>query len=168
MTHMQDDPTVLLETEHGGMRQLFATYRTLAAQAAPAARRKALAEEICLELAIHARMEDELLYPVAREVLADESLVTGAQDQHAAAHELMCRILVMDAGSAPYDDCVCRLADAVSQHMDHERDVLFPRLRQCGADLSRLGKLLRERRRELEAVPEALREDALVSMGAAA
>jgi hypothetical protein len=40
---------------------------------------------------------------------------------------------------------------------------LFPRARKSGIDLAALGERLRERRRELQSVPEALREDALVS-----
>lgn len=166
MIQMQDDPTALLEAEHEAMRQLLAEYRSLCAQGATVERRKALAEQICTELAIHAHLEDELLYPLAREVLAQADLLDEAQEGHARARDLMCHILVADGESEHYDEKVSVLSSCVEAHMAQERDVLFPLLRQCGADLQMLGRRLRERRTELEAVPEALREEALVSMTA--
>lgn len=48
--------------------------------------------------------------------------------------------------------------------MRHEREVIFTKARTNALDLARLGELLRERREGLQAVPEALREDALVSV----
>jgi hypothetical protein len=45
-----------------------------------------------------------------------------------------------------------------------ERNEMFPKARRSGIDLVRLGELLRVRKRELQAVPEALREDLLVSL----
>jgi hypothetical protein len=41
---------------------------------------------------------------------------------------------------------------------------MFPKVRKSGIDLQLLGERLRVRRTELEAVPEALREELLVSL----
>ena len=45
-----------------------------------------------------------------------------------------------------------------------EREEIFPKVRKSGLDLAALGERLRIRKEELNAVPEALREEALVSM----
>ncbi|MEJ7929698.1 hemerythrin domain-containing protein [Ramlibacter sp. AN1015] len=163
MLESQDDPIDQLEAEHECMRALFTQWRQLASQGAPLAQRQALAEQICLELTIHSRLEEELLYPLARELVGEAGLPGGAEQAHACAKDMMCRVLKVRANDPLYDARVIRLGEAIEQHMAAERDELFPRLRRCGADLALLGRRLRERRRELEAVPEALREEVLVS-----
>ncbi len=163
MTDPQNNPLLQLEADHQAMGRLFAQWKQLLAARAPAAQRQALAEQICLELAIHTRLEEELLYPLAREASGDEALLDRAAQEHASARELMCRVLRIAPDHALYDARVTALCDFVEGHMDREAGVLYPRLSACGADLGLLGRRVRERRRELEAVPEALREDALVT-----
>lgn len=157
------DPLEQLEAEHEQIRQLFAQWQSASMAAAPAAQRQSLAEQICVQLSIHARLEEELLYPLAREAIGQQALPGGAEKAHASAREMMCRLLRVRGQDAGQDARIARLSDAVERHMAAERDELFPRLRRCGADLALLGYRLRERRRELEAVPEALREEVLVS-----
>ncbi|MBL0419539.1 hemerythrin domain-containing protein [Ramlibacter sp. AW1] len=163
MTEAALDPIAQLEAEHDHMRMLFEQWRLLASQAAPLAQRQALAEQICLELTIHARLEEELLYPLAREAMGPAALPGGGAEAHAQAREMMSRLLRVRGPDPAYDAGVVRLCEAVERHMRAEHDELFPRLRGCGANLSLLGRRLHERRRELEAVPEALREEVLVS-----
>jgi hemerythrin-like domain-containing protein len=163
MTDPQDDPLAQFESEHHAMRRLFVQWRALSSRPSTTDQRQALAEQICLELAIHTRLEEELLYPLAREVTGDADMLDGSVDEHAAARDLMCRVLLMRADDERFDAGVTVLCDYVERHMDGEGRTLFPRLRRSGVDFGLLGRRLRERRRELEAVPEALREDALAS-----
>jgi len=162
LTDPQNDLLVQLESEHHALRRLFVEWRSLSSRRAPETQRKALAEQICRELAIHTRLEEELLYPLAREVTGDAGLLDGSVEEHAALRDLVCRVLLMRADNELYDGRVGVLCDYVEHHMDSESQVLLPRLRRSAVDHGLLGRRLRERRRELEAVPEALREDALV------
>jgi hemerythrin-like domain-containing protein len=163
MTDPQNDPLAQLESEHHAMRRLFVQWRHLLSCQAAAGQRQALAEQICLELAIHTRLEEELLYPLARDVTGDAELLDDSVDEHAAARDLMCRVLLMRADDERFGPGVSMLCDYIERHIDGEGRILFPRLRRSGVDFGLLGRRLRERRRELEAVPEALREDALAS-----
>ena len=158
------DALELLQAEHQAVRKLFQDYRELAAHDAPAARRKALAEQICLELTIHARLEEELFYPVARDAIRDDDLMDEAEVEHAAARDLMVQILSMGAGEELYDAKVTVLGEYIEHHVREEEAGIFAKLRRSGLDLSRLAERLRVRRAELEAVPEALREELLVSL----
>ena len=63
---------------------MLQSYRELVRMRAGALRRRALAEEICMELTIHARLE-ELLYPALREALQDEDLFDEAEDRGGCA-----------------------------------------------------------------------------------
>jgi hypothetical protein len=166
VTDPQNDPLVQIDSEHQGMRRLFTEWRELSNGRACADQRQALAERICLELAIQTRLEEEMLFPLARDVTGDAGVLDKSMQEHAAARDLMCRVLLMRADDERFNSHVDVLCDYVERHMDTEGRVLFLRLRRSGVDLGLLGRRMRERRRELEAVPEALREDALVSTAA--
>ncbi len=146
------------------MRQLFQDYETLAASRAPEARRKALAEQICLELTIHAKLEDELFYPPVREATRAGDLMDRAEVEHASVRDLVVQILSMDAHEDLYDAKVAVLGEYARHHFGEEREAVFPRVRASGLDLQLLGHRLALRKRELQAVPEALREELLASL----
>lgn len=160
-----NDPITQLEAAHEALRRLFADWRSQAARKIPVARalRQGLAERICLELTIHTRLEEELIYPLARQAIGELAMLDRAADEHVAGRGLVCQVLLSQADDPRYDERVTQLCEFMERHLRMERQVLLAPLRRCGADLALLGRRLRERRRELEAVPEALREDAIVS-----
>jgi hemerythrin superfamily protein len=164
MSEEKQDALDLLDADHRAVRQLFQEYRKLASNDAPEARRKALAEQICMELTIHAKLEEELFYPPVREAIRDDDLMDEAEVEHASAKDLIVQILSMDPHEELYDAKVTVLGEYIEHHVREEREEMFPKARRSGIDLLRLGERLRERRRELEAVPEALREELLASM----
>ena len=158
------DALDLLDAEHKATRDLFRTYRELASNDAPEAKRKALAEQICMELTIHAKLEEELFYPPVRDAIRDDDLMDEAEVEHASARDLIVQILSMDPHEELYDAKVTVLGEYIDHHVREEREEMFPKVRRSGVDLRKLGERLRIRKRELQAVPEALREDLIVSM----
>jgi hypothetical protein len=164
MSDRSQDALELLDADHRAVRELFREYRQLAANDAPEARRKALAEQICMELTLHAKLEEELFYPQVREAIRDDDRMDEAEVEHAAARDLIVQILSMDPHEELYDAKVTVLGEYIEHHVREEREEIFPKARRSGLDLRRMGDRLRERRRELQAVPEALREDLLVSV----
>ena len=60
MKKQAPDAIDLLDADHLAVHGLFQSYRELVRTGAPALQRRALAEEICMELTIHARLEEEL------------------------------------------------------------------------------------------------------------
>jgi hemerythrin len=160
---MQDDDALaLLDADHELVCQLFRQYRELAANDAPDARRKALAEQVCMELTIHAKLEEELVYPLVRDAIRDDDLMDEAEVEHAAARDLVVQILSMDPHEERYDAKVTVLGEYIAHHIREEREQMFAKVRRSGIDLKRLGARLKERKAELQAVPEALREELLV------
>ncbi len=163
MTKKAQDAIELLDADHRAVEALFDEYRELSQHKAGGGKRRALAEAICLQVAIHMRLEEEVFYPPLREALRDDDLLDDADGEHAGCKELVGQVLAMRPGDELYDAKVTVLCEYIARHVRHEREALFPRARKSGIDLAVLGERLRERRRELQAVPEALREDALVS-----
>ena len=166
MSKTPHDAIDLLDAEHRAVKALFDDYRQLAEHQAGGLRRKALAETICMELTIHMRLEEEIFYPPVREAIRNDDLLDEAEVEHAGAKELIGQILSMQPGDELYDAKVTVLGEYIAHHVRQEREEMFPKARKCGIDLATLGERLRARRRELQAVPEALREDALVSVSA--
>jgi len=164
MPQDHQDALELLDADHQLVHQLFQQYRELAAHDAPDARRKALAEQICMELTIHAKLEEELFYPPVREAIRDDDLMDEAEVEHASAKDLIVQILSMDPHEELYDAKVTVLGEYIDHHVREEREDMFVKARRSGIDLRKLGERLRIRKRELQAVPEALREELLVSM----
>ena len=158
------DALELLEADHQTVRKLFKAYAALTAHGAPPARRRALAEQICMELTLHARLEEELLYPSLRQASREDDLLDEAE--HAGARELIAQILSMKPRDELYDAKVAVLGRYVEHHAANERSRLFPRMRASRIDLMSLGQRLRQRRRELRSVQDALREEALASLTA--
>jgi len=163
MKKQAPDAIDLLDADHLAVHALFASYRDLVRRRAPALKRRALAEEICMELTIHARLEEELFYPAVREALQDEDLLDEAEEQHGSQREFVAQILATSPEDALYDARVAVLADYVERHVAQEREQVFNRVLASRIDLQSLARSLTIRKEELRAVSEALREDALAS-----
>lgn len=156
------DAVELLDADHRAVKTLFDAYRELAGHEASGPRRKALAEQICMELTIHAKLEEEIFYPPVREAVRDDDLLDEAEVEHASARDLIAQILAMKPEEELYDAKVTVLGEYIDHHVAEEREQMFPKVRNSGLDLAELGARLATRKRELQAVPEALREEALI------
>lgn len=163
MKKQAPDAIDLLDADHLAVHAMFQSYRELVRSGAPALQRRALAEEICMELTIHAKLEEELFYPAVREALEDEELLDEAEGQHGSQRELVAQILATPAEDALYDARVAALAEYVARHVHQEREQVFNRALAARLDLQSLARAIGVRKEELRSVSEALREDALAS-----
>jgi len=163
MMKQAPDAIDLLDADHLAVHAMLLSYRELVRMHAGALERRALAEEICMELTIHARLEEELLYPALREALQDEDLLDEAEDQHGSQREFIARILASAPEDPLYDARVAALGEYVERHVRQEREQVFNRALASRLDLHSLARALAVRKEELRAVSDALREDALAS-----
>ena len=147
------DAIALLEANQRALQRLFAEYADLVRHEAAFAKRSALAERICTELAIWRRLRDELVDPAAGlEARAD-----------AGVGDTIAQVLAARTEDAGYDARVDALREQVERQLRRERDLVFLRLHAGQVDIAELGRALTRRRQELQTVAEALREDALAS-----
>lgn len=163
MKKQAPDAIDLLDADHLAVHALFHSYRELVRTRAGALQRRALAEEICIELTIHARLEEELFYPAVRDALRDDELVDAAEGQHCSQREFVAQILATPPEDELYDAKVAVLADYVERHVREEREQVFNRVLASRLDLRALGRSISVRKEELRAVSDALREDALAA-----
>jgi hemerythrin superfamily protein len=163
MKKQTPDAIDMLDADHLSVHAMFQSYRELVRTRATPLQRRALAEEICMELTIHAKLEEELFYPAVRDALNDGELVDEAEDQHGSQREFVAQILATQPEDELYDARVAVLAEYVERHVRQEREQVFNRVLASRIDLQSLGRSIAVRREELRAVSDALREDALAS-----
>lgn len=120
-----------------------------------------LVESACVELQIHALLEEELFYPAIRARLADtdqdhQDLLNEAEVEHEAANELITKLQELEPDDPMYCAYFSVLAEYVKHHMREEEKALFPLARTLRSlDLAQLGDDMRARREELFAEIES-------------
>jgi hemerythrin superfamily protein len=150
------DAIALLKEDHRTVEKLFKDYESAKGDG----RKEKLARQICLELTIHTKIEEEIFYAACAGKM-EEDLLKEASVEHDAAKLLMAEL---ESGSGQSDDFfdakVQVLGEEVDHHVKEEEDELFPKVRKADLDLDALGAQLAERKKELmkeykaEGVPE--------------
>ncbi|WP_213953849.1 MULTISPECIES: hemerythrin domain-containing protein [unclassified Variovorax] len=151
----KNDAVDFLDADHIAVKKLFQEFGKLAEAKAPAAKRKALADEICRSLTVHTTIEEEIFYPAARAEVHDEPMMDEATVEHASAKELIAQIEAMGADEPLFDAKVVVLGEQIDHHVKEEREEMFPKARASGMDLVELKEQLAARKQELMAQVEA-------------
>ena len=147
------DALKLLMEDHKEVKSLFQAYDKLVKAEADAAKKQAIAQQICTALTVHATVEEELLYPAAYDVLAEGDLVDEATVEHATAKDLIAQIEGMQPSDDLYDAKVKVLSEYIDHHVKEEEKEMFPKLRKTELDLKELGASIKSRKAELLAAP---------------
>lgn len=142
------DAVALLTADHDKVKHLFREFERC--NAADQALQHDLALQICMELTVHATIEEEIFYPAVRAETGQEQQVDEALEEHASIKELVEYICGMAAGDSELADTVQKLRESVEHHVSEEEQEIFPSLRQSAADLKELCAQLQDRKEELE------------------
>src|SRR4051812_16117316 len=144
----QQDAIALLKQDHRTVEELFEKFENASGEG----RKQRLAEEICLDLSVHAQIEEEIFYP-ACEGKVDEDLLKESYVEHDAAKVLIAEITA-DAPKSDefYDAKVKVLQEEIEHHVEEEEkrlEGLFSQARKAGLDMDALGGQLAARKEEL-------------------
>ena len=104
-----------------------------------------LVNKICLALAVHAQIEEELFYPPAEEKIEEPDLIDEAWVEHATAKDLIAQLEGMSVDDDYYDAKVKVLGEYIAHHVKEEETELFPQARRTDLDLKTLGAQLEAR-----------------------
>lgn len=141
------DAIALLKADHRKVEDLFAKFE----KASGAERKRAIAEEICLELTVHAQIEEEIFYP-ACEGAVEEDLLKEGYVEHDGAKVLIAEIEAGGPGDEFYDTKVKVLSELIEHHVEEEEkrvEGMFSQARAAGVDVDALGLELAARKEEL-------------------
>lgn len=143
-TDLSRDAIALLKQDHRTVEALFDEF-----EAAEEAEQSSIAERISQLLTVHAQIEEEILYPEAKEALEDEEkieLVHEALVEHTSAKELLAKIEGMSIEDENFKATVKVLGEYVKHHVKEEEGELFPQLKKAKIDLKEMGSRLSERK----------------------
>jgi hemerythrin superfamily protein len=138
MTTKSKDAIAMLIADHKKVKSLFEQFEGLSDRSKVS--KKKIADEICMELTVHAEVEEQVFYPAIRKPIKDEDLMDEAVVEHASAKELIAQILEMDPGEDLYDAKVKVLSEQIEHHVEEEEGEMFPKVRKSGVDLVALGE----------------------------
>lgn len=146
------DACSLLDSDHRKVKKLFKEFEPLAdsdAKTAPPKRRE-LADRICLELTVHAQLEEEIFYPALRAAIKADDLLDEAEVEHASAKELIAQIRDGDEGDPKWCAKVIVLGEYIDHHVKEERNEIFVKARAArGLDLVAMRDQLMARKEQL-------------------
>ncbi len=135
-----------LMQQHRDVEALFDDYENTESSA----EKSKLSEKICLMLAVHAKIEEELLYPAAQQQIEEPDLVDEANVEHATAKDLIAQIETMQVGADLYDAKVKVLGEYIAHHVKEEETELFPQVKKTDMDLTAIGAKLKTRAAQIE------------------
>ena len=140
------DAIALLKQDHRAVEALFEEI-----EEADESEQSELATRICQMLTVHAQIEEELLYPRAKEEFGEEEdeMVYEAEIEHGSAKELIAKIEASTPEDPQFKPLVKVLSEYIKHHVKEEEKEMFPQLKDTEIDLKELGSQLAQRKLEL-------------------
>lgn len=131
--------TALLKQDHREVEALFSKFESTGDST--------IAEQICEELDLHTKVEEEAVYPrLRREVQGGPGMAEHAEKEHAEARQVIRRIR-QTKDAEHLNELVSELKSAVEEHVAEEENEVFPkmesemgasRLEEIGAEVEEL------------------------------
>jgi hemerythrin superfamily protein len=146
------DATQLLKKDHKEVKTLLKEFERMRDRTGQ--NKQPVVAQICHALTVHAQLEEELIYPVLKEVRSHDlkDLVAEAAEEHQVAKTLIGELTRLSPDDEQYDAKVTVLGEYVQHHVKEEEKELFPKAHKhlSVKRLEELGEAITARRQELE------------------
>ena len=161
----KQDAIALLKADHRAVEELFEKFEGAKGDGA----KQRIALEICLQLTVHAQIEEEIFYP-ACEGSVEEDDLKEAYVEHDGAKVLIAEIEAGNPDDDYYDAKVKVLSEEIKHHVKEEEQPkgIFAQAKELNLDLADLGQQMAARKEELMADFEknGLPEPTMITMKA--
>jgi hypothetical protein len=141
------DAIALLRQDHREVKKLFKDFGGANGEG----RRQKLAHKICLELSVHAEIEETIFYPACEGTVDEDELKEGYVE-HDAAKLMIAEIEAREDGDDDFFDTKVKvLQEEIEHHIEEEEGPggIFSQARKGKLDLDALGDQLAKRKKEL-------------------
>jgi hemerythrin superfamily protein len=139
--------TDMLRNDHKKVKGLFEEFE----QAEDATTKQRIVETALMELEVHSKLEEELIYPAIRAEVGDDDLMDEALEEHHVVHGLLGELKKMKARDERYDAKFTVLAENVRHHIKEEESEMFPKAEDCEIDWEALCSQVVKRKEQLTA-----------------
>ncbi len=143
----KQDAIALLKADHRKVEGLFEQFEGASGDG----KKQKIALQICLELTVHTKIEEEIFYP-ACEGKIEEDLLKEAYVEHDGAKVLIAEIEAGGPDDDYYDAKVKVLSEQIEHHVEEEEkrmEGMFAQARKAGLDMDALGEQMAARKAEL-------------------
>lgn len=138
-----------LKEDHKRVRQAFRAAEKLDAEE-DGEELKAIVDQTCAELEVHAQLEEELFYPAARQALKEADLVDEAEVEHGSAKALIAQLRGMGPEDQKYAATFKVLGEYINHHVKEEENEMFPALQgRPGVQWEEVQEQMETRREQL-------------------
>jgi hypothetical protein len=153
MPAAKPDAIALLKADHRKVEDLFEKFEAAKGDG----QKRKLAEQICLELTVHTKIEEDVFYP-ACEGAVEEDLLNEAYVEHDGAKVLIAEIEAGGPDDQFYDAKVKVLSEMIAHHVQEEEqrvEGMFAQARKAGLDMDTLGERMADEKQRLIAAYKA-------------
>ncbi len=155
------DAITFLKDDHRSVEQLFKRFEQAGERAH--VQKRQIVDRIVEELSVHAAIEEQVFYPVARAAVPDtEDIVLESLEEHHVVKWLLSELVDMDPAHERFDAKVTVLIENVRHHIEEEESDFFPKVReQLGRnELAELGETLANSKKSAPTRPHPRNPDA--------
>jgi hemerythrin superfamily protein len=122
------DAITLLKNDHHAVEQLFKRFEKAGDRAH--VEKRQIVDRIIEELSVHASIEEQLFYPVARGTVPEtEDITLESLEEHHVVKWLLSELADMDPKHERFDAKVTVLIENVRHHVEEEESEFFPKIR---------------------------------------
>jgi len=150
----KQDAIALLTEDHKKVQKLFKDFEKLKGSESYD-EKSAIVETVCLELTVHAQIEEEIFYPAVREAIDDDDMMNEAEVEHGSAKDMISQLESMSSDDEMYDATFTVLGEYINHHIEEELNEIFPKARKAKIDLAAIGAELQQRKDELQSETES-------------
>jgi hemerythrin superfamily protein len=148
------DAITLLKDDHQTVEKLFKRFE----KAGPRAhtQKRQIVDRIIEELSVHAAIEEQVFYPVARATVADtEDIALESLEEHHVVKWTLSELADMDPTHERFDAKVTVLIEMVRHHVEEEESEFFPKVREALGrnDLAEIGEALADAKKSAPTKP---------------
>lgn len=155
------DAITLLKNDHDTVEQLFKRFEQTGDRAH--VQKRQIVDRIIEELSVHAAIEEQVFYPVARAAVPDtETIALESLEEHHIVKWLLSELVDMDPAHERFDAKITVLIENVRHHVEEEESDFFPKVRkQLGRNkLAELGETLADAKKSAPTKPHPRMPDA--------
>jgi len=134
------DATVMLTSDHDAVRKLFKEFE----KTKDSATQGHIAQQVCMELTIHAQIEEHVFYPEVRSDAELKDMVLESLEEHKQLKTLIKAIEPLGPSDEQFEPKMKVLMEDVEHHASEEEKEMFPKVRKAwGKDrLAEVGQRL--------------------------
>jgi hemerythrin superfamily protein len=141
--------TLMLREDHQKLKELFAQFGTTTNNT----EKRNIVTAAIAALEVHAKIEEELIYPAWQEHVDEQGLTDEALAEHHVVRLLIKELKEINPEDATYNAKFSVLHEHVMHHIKEEEGKMFPQAEKADLDWDQLTKQVIERRQNLENKP---------------